>query len=191
MKKLLSLVCVAAIAVSCSSLKVYSDMDPNADFTSYKTFEYYGWAENSDQLMNTLDKDRVEGAFGAEFKKRGVSFTENKGAGDAVVALFITTEAKESTTAYTTHMGMGGYGGGWGYGYGVGYGGMGTSVTNYNTNTYEEGTLVVSLYDAKTKKLVWQSSGTGVVDDNPKNRAEKINAAVAKIMSKYPIEPTE
>lgn len=190
MKKIVILLCIALTA-SCSSLKVYSDMDPSADFDAYKTFEYYGWAENSDKIMNTLDKDRIESSFGAEFTKRGVTFTQEKGKGDAVVSLFITTEDKESTTAYTTHMGMGGYGGGWGYGYGVGYGGMGTSVTNYNTNTYEEGTLVVSLYDAKTKKLVWQSSGTGVVDDNPKNRAEKIALAVAKIMSKYPVAPQQ
>ena len=29
---------------SCSSLKVYSDFDSSADWSKFKTFEYYGWA---------------------------------------------------------------------------------------------------------------------------------------------------
>jgi hypothetical protein len=35
---------------ACSSLTVKSDYDKEADFTKYKTFEYYGWAEDSDKI---------------------------------------------------------------------------------------------------------------------------------------------
>ena len=57
---------------SCSSIKVYSDVDPTVDWSKYKTFEYYGWAEESDRILNSLDRDRFETAFGEEFKARGL-----------------------------------------------------------------------------------------------------------------------
>jgi hypothetical protein len=186
MKKLLTLVVILTFA-SCSSLKVYTDKDPEVDFTKYSTYEYYGWAENSDQLMSELDKNRIESAFNAEFAKRGLSYVSEKGSGDAVISLFIVTEDKQSTTAYTTHMGMGGYGGRWGYGYGGMGMNMGTSNTTYNTTDYTQGTLVVSMYDAQTKKLVWQATATGVIEENPEKRAKNIPNGVAKVMAKYPI----
>lgn len=184
MKKLLSLVVIAALAVSCSGLKVYSDKDPGVDFSKYSTFEYYGWADNSDAIMTSLDKERIESSFGAEFEKRGMKYVAEKGAGDVIVSLFIVTEGKQSTTAYTTHMGGGGFYGDWGYG----YGGLGVSTTNYSTYDYTEGTLVVSMYDKDTKKLIWQSSGTGVIEENPEKRAKSMPSAIARIMAEYPVE---
>ena len=43
-------------AAACSSIKVVYDYDQQTDFTKYKTYEYYGWARESDKLMNDLDK---------------------------------------------------------------------------------------------------------------------------------------
>jgi hypothetical protein len=54
---------------ACSSLTVKSDYDKEADFTKYKTFEYYGWAEDSDKILNRFDKERIENAFGEEFSQ--------------------------------------------------------------------------------------------------------------------------
>ncbi|RLD52089.1 MAG: DUF4136 domain-containing protein, partial [Bacteroidetes bacterium] len=69
MKKNVLVILMAAFVLSgCSSIKVVSDFDPTVDFTQYKTFEYYGWLEDSDKLINDLDKRRIESAFGAEFK---------------------------------------------------------------------------------------------------------------------------
>lgn len=187
MKKMFSLVLIATFVGSCSSLKVYSDKDQSADFTKYSTFEYYGWADNSDAIMTSLDKDRIENSFGEEFEKRGMKYVAEKGAGDVIVSLFIVTEDKESTSAYTTHMGGGGFYGDWGYG----YGGLGVSRTNYTTTEYTEGTLVVSLYDKDTKKLIWQSSGTGLIQEDPAKRAKSLPNDIARIMAEYPLEPVD
>ena len=114
---------------ACSSLKVYSDVDSTIDFSQYKSLEYYGWAEESDKLLTQLDKDRIERAFGEEFRKRGIEIVES--GGDMIVTLFIVVEQKKGATAQTTHMGggFGGYYGGY-YGYGPGYGwGSGYSTT--------------------------------------------------------------
>jgi len=175
--------------ISCSSVKVHSDFDGSADFTKYKTLEFYGWAEESDKVLNQLERNRIEKAFGAEFLKRGFTGVEENG--DIVVSLFVVVDKKTSVTAYTNHYGGGyGYGAGWGWGYG-GYGGvgMGASTTTYNENDYLEGTLVVDVFDAKTKKLIWQSVGSKTIDENPKNAERNVAYIAEKMMKPYPVQP--
>jgi hypothetical protein len=174
---------------SCSSLKVYSDVDPTVDFTKYKSLEYYGWAEESDKLLTQLDKNRIETAFGEEFKKRGIDVVES--GGDIIVTLFIVVEQKKGATAHTTSMG-GGYGGYYGgyYGYGPGYGwGGGHSTTTIQEYDYNVGTLVCDVFDKKDEKLIWEGIGTGEINENPKNRDARIPKTVQAIMSKYPVPP--
>ncbi|PYR70842.1 MAG: hypothetical protein DMF87_17325 [Acidobacteria bacterium] len=45
-----------------------------------------------------------------------------------------------------------------GFGYGAWWGG-GSYTTS--VHTYVQGTLIVDLYDAKTKKMVWRGTATG------------------------------
>jgi hypothetical protein len=82
-----------------------------------------------------------------------------------------------------------GYYGGF-YGYGPGWGwGMGHATTTFNTYDYKVGTLVVDVFDAKEKKLIWEGIGQGTINDNLKKRDENIPKAVAEIMKEYPVEP--
>lgn len=73
--------------------------------------------------------------------------------GGAEITLYIVVEDKTSTTAYTNYVGGMNYGGRWGWGTG-----MGGATTSYSQDDYKQGTFVVDLYDAGTKKLVWQGS---------------------------------
>lgn len=191
MGKILSFTVLAAFVVACSSIKVTSDYDQDYDFADVKTAEYYGWAENSNQLMTRFDQERIEKAFRMEFEKRGIQLVE-KGKGDIIVSLYMVTEQKQETTATTTTTGMGmGYGYGGYYGYGPGYGwGGGYSTTNYNTYDYTVGTLLVSVFDSKKEQLVWQSAGEGTINESTDGREERIKKAVQYIMSKYPVKPT-
>ena len=104
---------LSAVLFGCSSTKITSDYDKEADFSKYQDFNYLGWAKQSDQILNDLDRQRIEDAFGREFARRGVKFVEQSEA-DAMVSLFIVVDQKTSTTAYTDH--YGGMGGGYGYG---------------------------------------------------------------------------
>lgn len=193
MKKLM-LFAIAGIilAVSgCSSLSVTSDLDKSVDFTQFSTYSYYGWAKDSDKLLSPFDKERLETAFGNEFNNRGLTLV--KEGGDLTVALFIHTEQKQQTTATTTNMGgmggmYGGYGGFYGYGPGWGWGG-GMSTTSINTYDYTVGTLVCDVFDTKGKKLIWEGTGSGEIDDNPQTRENNIPKTVAKIMAQYPVPP--
>ena len=180
-----------ALLNSCSSLKVYSDIDPTVDWSNYKTFEYYGWDEESDKILNRLDRDRIENAFGEEFKVRGLQYVEN--GGDMIVTLFVVIEQKKGATATTTHMGgaYGGYYGGY-YGYGPGWGwGGGHSTTSIQEYDYAVGTLVIDVFDAENEKLIWEGIGTKTVDENPQTRDKNIPRAVKAIMSKFPVKPVQ
>ena len=91
----------------------------------------------------------------------------------------------EQVVVDTTHYGYG-YGGGWYWG---GYGGMGTSTSR--VRTYKEGTLIVDIYKAAEKELIWRGTVTGTVSENPKENEKKINKGVAKVFKKYPPPPAK
>ena len=176
---------------ACSGIKVITDTDPTVDWSEYKTLEYYGWAEESDKIMTRFDKERIEKAFGEEFRKRGFSLVKEDG--DMIVTLFIVVEQKTTQTATTTGMGgmHGGYYGGY-YGYGPGYGwGSGHSTTTIQEYDYEVGTLVCDVFDAKEEKLIWEGIGTGTINDNPEKREKNIPLSVEKIMYKFPVAPVK
>jgi len=191
-KKSFSLLFIAGALMlflaSCSSISVTSDFDNTVDFTKFKTYEYYGWADESDKILNDLDKKRIEKAFGEEFSKRGMEYVES--GGDLVVTLFIVVQQKTEQRATTT--GTGGYGGYYGgyYGYGPGWGwGPSYSTTTVSTYDYNVGTLVVDVFDKANEQLIWESAGQGTIDENPQNRDKTIPKAVAKIMATYPVPP--
>jgi len=168
------------------------DLDESVDFSSYKTLQYYGWAEESNKLLNELEQKRIESAFGDEFAKRDLTYTEEDG--DLIVTLFIVTENKTRTSATTTNMGGYGYGFGYGgyYGYGPAYGwGGGSSHTTFNEYDYTVGTLVVDVYDAKEKRLIWESVAKGETHENPKGQDDRIKKIVANMMKSYPVQPME
>jgi len=172
---------------SCSTLKVVSDKDSSVDFSQYRTYQYYGWAKESNKILNALDQERIEKAFGKEFEKRGLKYVKDNG--DLMVTLYIVTEKKTQTTANTTHMGVGmGYGYGGYYGYGPAYGwGASSSHTTYNQYDYTVGTLIIDVYDATGKKLIWEAIAKGTIDENLKNREVNINRAVGRMMLEYPV----
>lgn len=125
---------------SCSSIKVTSDSDKSIDFNTISTFQYYGWADESDQILNRFDKERIEEAFGNEFRNRNMNLVESNA--DVIVALYIVTEQKTKKSSTTTGMGgnYGGYGYGGYYGYGPGWGwDSGMSTTTYSERDYEVG----------------------------------------------------
>lgn len=189
MKKLIHLAAVALILTSCSSTKVVSDYDKSIDFSQFETFEYYGWAEESDKILNRFDRDRIEQAFGDEFAARSLKYVEE--GGDLVVVLFIVVEQKTQKTASTTHSGgaHGGYYGGY-YGYGPGYNwGPSYSTTTVSEYDYQVGTLVCDVFDAESKTLIWEGIGTKTIDENPDTRDKNIPKAVKAIMAQYPVQP--
>ena len=170
-----------------------SDYDKTVDFTKFKTYSFGGWQEDSDKMLNDLDKNRIHEAFETEFKSRGMTYVESNA--DMVVTLFLVVDQKTSTTAYTSYNGGMGYGGYGGYGrggagyHGAGWGwGAGSSTTTYSDSDYDVGTLVIDGYDSGSKQLVWQGTLVKTLKSNASKRDKTIPKNVAKLMKKYPVE---
>lgn len=172
---------------SYSFSQVKADYDKAVDFKEYKTYVFKGWEKDSDQQLNDFDKERIVNALTSEFTSRGMSQVESDA--DVAITLYIVLNKKTSTTAYTNFNGGMGYGGRWGWGYGRGGMGMGSATTTYDESDYNEGTFVVDMYDADSKKLVWQGVITSVVKEKPEQREKSIPKKMKKLMKKYPIDP--
>ena len=182
MYKFLFLV-IAIIIVSCTSVKVVTDQDKSVDFSTYKTYNFLGWQENSDEILNDFDKRRIKDAFVKEFESRGMKFVKENG--DVAVTLFIVVDKKTTTTAYTNfysggaYRGYHRYGGGWGYG---------SATTTYSENDYLEGTLVIDVFDNQSKDQVWQGVAKSTVDKNIGRREKSIPNKISALMKKYPVD---
>ncbi len=172
---------------SCSSLKVYTDSDKTVDFSQFKTFSLYPWDYKHGYQINDYDKGTILNAIKTEMSAKGYKF--QKEGGDLVISIFITLDNKTSYTAYTDHYGgWAGYGGGWGYsGFGYGYGyGPGFSTTTVTENNYQEGTLIIDIFNAADKKLIWQGIGSKEVQTDLDKRDQQLPKNVAKILANFP-----
>jgi hypothetical protein len=61
---------------------------------------------------------------------------------------------------------------------------MGEATTS--EQDYKEGTLLVDLYDAKTKQLIWRGSAEDTVSNNADKNEKNLNKGVAKMFKKFP-----
>src|SRR6202166_2735642 len=126
-----------------SAQQVKTDYDRSANFAQYKT---YSWEQV--KTKDALDVDRIKAAVNADLAAKGWTSVES-GGDVSIVAIEITHNQQTLNTFYD------GFGGGWGwrrFGAG-GFGGLGEATTT--TETYKVGTLIVDLFDAKTKQLLW------------------------------------
>ena len=165
----------AVMALGCSSRKVNFDYDQSADFSSFKT---YAWHEGQQTIKeeDPLAHERVMNAVDREMSAKG--FTKVSSNPDVYVTY--NAEDNEQVRLDTTHMGYG-YADDFYWGGGLG---MGSSTTQ--VRTYTEGTLVVDIWDANKKQLVWRGTGTDTVSDNPESNARKIDGAIADLFKRYP-----
>ncbi len=182
MRTIITLLLVMTIGIV-NAQKVTGDFEESTDFSKYKTYEFIGWQDDSDQVMNDFDKKRLRESIQSEMAARQFEYVES--GGDMAVSLFVVVDQKTSTTAYTNYYGGAGYGrgrrghGGWG---------NGSATTSYSENDYLEGTLVLDMLDEESKDLIWQGVATGTINKNPQKREKKIPKAVTKLMKKFPVD---
>ncbi len=187
MKKLLKtlpLVALLIVATSCSSVRVSTDFDKDAEFNSFKTFAFFKTGIDKAEI-NDIDKRRILRAIEAELLAKGFTKSENP---DILISIF--TKSNQRVDVYNNAWGVGAWGwGGWG-GWGPGWGGFGPGWGwGWNqpaVSTSTQGVLFVDLINAKKKELVWQGMGTGFLSRNVEKKEMRIKEFVNKIMEQYP-----
>ena len=178
MKKITLLFIVLLLLSACSSLKVTQHYDEEADFSKYKAFFMLPPDPSIDIHVNRYDKELLLRSIADEMKSRG--YTQNEASGDLSVNMFVILDDKTGITNYTSFYTMGG----WGYYYPFGYGYGGG---NYQY-TITKGTLIIDVFDHRSKKLLWQGVGIGTVEEDQLRRQKNLPRVVEKIFWKYPVQ---
>jgi len=163
------------VLASCSSVRVASDFDKNADFNQYKTYAFFKSGIDKVEISD-LDKRRILTSIDRELAAKGFTKSENP---DILVNIFTKSRQQVDVTQFNA---------GWGYGWGWGWNPWMWGGRNTTVSTSTEGTLYIDLVDAKKKELVWQGEGVGVLTQNSKKKEERIQEFVQKILATYPPE---
>jgi hypothetical protein len=145
---------------------VKTDYDRGANFGQYKTFSF-----EKVQTENPLWVDRIESALSAQLTEKGLLQVAS-GGDVAVVAVGLTNTQEQLNTFYN------GFGGGWRFR------SFGDSTTD--VEIYKVGTLVVDLFDAKTKTLLWRGSASDTVSNKSADNIKNLDKGVQKMFAKYP-----
>ncbi len=172
MKKL-SILAIFLLPLACNSTKIGFDYDRNADFNKYKTYRLTD--DSNDLAVGQLDRNRILKAVESEMRTKGFTRSDTP---DALLDVRMKTQQKHTAHATTTTTG-----GFYGYRYGTGFG---TTTVNYDD--YTEGTLFITLIDAKSNQVLWQGTGSRTLSEtsNVDKKEANITYSVNQIMANYP-----
>ena len=161
------------IAASAWAQQTNVDWDKSADFESYNTFV---WVSSDEDLSKSdpLWHDRVVNGITERLVAGGMTELPNNETPNVYVTYFASESQK--TRIQTSHMGYG-YGGDFYYG-----GGMSMGSSTSRVITYGQGTLIIDIWDADEKKLVWRGTSTETVVDNTKKMEKRLNKMLDKLV---------
>ena len=180
MRRMAMAAALCFVSAAAFAQDVKTDFDKNANFAAIKTFAIkIGTSWN-----NQISEKRITDEITQTLTEKGWKVTDANP--DAVVVLHGATEKQKSLNTF--YSGMGGYGGygwrGWG-------GGMGTGTATTTTSEYLVGTLVVDIFDAKTKQLMFRGTASDEISDKPEKNIKKVEKASAKMFKDFPPESKE
>jgi hypothetical protein len=149
--------------------EVKTDYDRSANFSQYKT---YSWEKV--QTQDPLWVSRIKEAVNAALTAKGLTPMES-GGDIAIVAMETTQNQRTLNTFYD------GFGGGWRW---RGLGGFGNATTT--VENYKVGTLVVDLFDANTKNVIWRGSSSDTLSDKSDKNIKNLDKGVQKMFDHFP-----
>ena len=166
----LSLFSTAAVA---QDVKV--DFDKDADFSTVKTFSVKIGTSWNNQISEKRVTEEIEQAL----TEKGWTKAAPEAA-DALVLLHGATEKQKSLNTFYSGGGYGGYGyRGWG-------GGMGMGTATTTESEYIVGTLVVDIFNAKSKALMFRGTAQDELSDKPEKNQKKLAKASDKMFKDFP-----
>ncbi len=203
----LSAFVILALA-DCALNQVRTDYDRHITFAQLRTYDLVdnSLGTNGDQpTISPLLERRIHNAVDSELASKGFQKVRS-GAPDFRVAYRVVAEEKVTTdrsygySPFYGHHGFGHHGfghhgfGHHGFGHhGFGHHGFGSYYGSSLAREYVETTLILDIFDARTDELIWRGWASADLARNP--RPEKVrkfvNAAVQKILKKFPPEELE
>ena len=162
----------SVFATGCSTVRTTYDYDPDADFSSLKTFDWLPVSPESQ--FDDLTVRRIKNAVNRELGAKGYEIVPEKP--DFFVAIYLGKAAQREIVD-------------WGYSrdrFGPHYGAYGSR--RIDVYEYEEGTLTLDVLDSADKQVLWRGQATAVIDPyaSPEDRTKRINEAVAQLLTGFP-----
>lgn len=182
-------IAAAALMIVGCAAPVHVEKDDNADFSSYKTFAWVdndGAGKNDKNKTNDLMERKFKDAVTKELDKQGWRMDNKKP--DVLISYDVLVERgsrRESDPLYSqsfTRTFFNPYSGRF---YNVYYPSQFMGYNDY-AESVREGTVTITLTDAKTEKSVWQGWTTGQVNSHNLTSKE-INNAVKSIFRKFDV----
>ena len=185
MRRALPLVLSLLLAGCAYGPTVRTDFDPAANYASYRT---YSWLPvEVPRGMNPLMFRRVQASIDRSLAARG--FTQANPS-DFAIAFTIGEQERTEVQSYGGSL-YGGWGGWGGWGCCWGYGGFGYPFGGYPyVDSYEvtERSIVIDIYDAKTRQPVWHGIAQKDAYSDAVNYA-KLDETVDLVLARFPPQP--
>ncbi len=150
---------------------IHTDYDHNTHFSQFHT---YSFGEVSTD--NPLFEQRIKDEISKDLQAKGLQ--QAQGTGDLVVTAVGSQHNRKEYNTFYDNPGFGGYYYG---GFGEGFGTSTTTVMHYKV-----GTLVVDMYNASSKHLVWRGTASRGVSGNPDTNTAAVNGAIDHMLSNFP-----
>jgi hypothetical protein len=172
MKKTIKFLLLLLVFASCSSIRVNSDFDKNVNFSEFKTYAYYKTGIDKVDLSD-LDKKRILRSVDEVMSAKGYTKSETP---DVLVTFFTKERENVSINQFDS---------GWGFGWNYGWNPYGWGVVT-SVSRYTEGILYIDIMSTKTKEVIWQGQGEGVLTKDTYKKDENIKEFVTKILEQFP-----
>jgi hypothetical protein len=169
MRNWLLFLCLLCFA--CSGLRVDYDYDKNADFSNYRTYNYYADMQTG---LSDLVTRRLLRALDSVLLTKGIQYSEEPD-------FLINIESREFQLPQNKSVGIGVGGSGRNVGGGVS---IGLPVGSPN----REREIIFDFIDSQKDALFWQAVTYSKLKENasPSTREKILNEIVSKVMQKYP-----
>jgi hypothetical protein len=146
--------------------------DHEAPFAKYKT---YKWVPvQSAQHLDDLTSEQLVGTFNAELAKKSLKKSEDQ------PDLYVAYQVAQGNEKKLSHFDLGAT-------YGSGAGGAAANG-GASTTVVHSGLLVLDMYDAETKKLIWRGVVSNAIsaDAKPDKKQKQMDSGVQKLLKDYP-----
>jgi hypothetical protein len=168
MKRLAFAATVAMVLAACASTPaVQTDFDPAAQFSQYHTYTWGATPEFGAPLMQQRITASIDAKLGA------MGWTPAPAAtADVVIAAHVITREELSIDTFNP---------------GVGWGGWGPpGNSSAHIRSYTVGTLVLDIFDAKSKRAVWRGTASGALPKTTDKATAKTQEAIDRMFASFP-----
>ncbi|WP_141326487.1 DUF4136 domain-containing protein [Myxococcus sp. AB025B] len=177
---------MACALTACAGIDVSTNYDPSAvqQLDGYKTYAWLPQPQGSDKrVYNPIVGGEVERAADAYLQSHGYQKVEANP--DFLLGWHGAIDNKLEADTVNAYYGYP-YDPMWDPFYGGGPVAM--SAPETVVREYEQGTLIIDVVDAQSKKLVWRGQAQSEIDDSAKaeKQQSRINQSVEEILERFP-----